>query len=47
MEAYEKECVDAVIITKSRAVRVIIMLHQVINILFKGRWGTKSKEVKY
>lgn len=47
MEAYEKESVDAVIISKRGAVRVIIMLHRVINVLFNLRWGTKSEKVKY
>lgn len=47
MEAYEKESVDVVIISKSGTVRVIIMLHQVIKVLFNLRSGTKSEKVKY
>lgn len=43
----KKKSVDAVIISKSRAVRVITALHQVINVLFNLRWRTKSEEVKY
>lgn len=45
MEAYEKESVDAVIISKRGAVRIIIMLHRVINVLFNLRWGTKSEKL--
>lgn len=32
---------------KNGAVRVIIMLHRVIKVLFNWRWGTKREKVKY